>query len=184
MKSLINSLKIIFYSLIRIHVLFNYKLKSLINLIRLKNKVKNRKKINVAFFAENVPMWKYSGIFELMKTSDFFSPFAVIAPLIKESHEKKLKDRKDLINFFIEKKYYYVDIYSDEGYVCNRSLKPDIIFYPQPYDGYLPDGYSYKSYPNSLFCYIPYAIRSTGSRWGYDTNLMNIVWKNFYETFS
>ena len=61
-------------------------------------------------------------------------------------------------------------------------LAPDILFYPQPYDGYYPYKLSYSNYIYKLICYYPYAFWRSKDEWSYNLRYHKVAWKLFYST--
>lgn len=170
-------------SFIELPFLLIARLKCLKNYFLLKAKIKSGHKVKVCFYALNISMWKCDGIYNLMKNSNIFEPLCVIVPRQNETHEERLKDAEELEHWFVEKKYNFINLYSKEGYNnLPTNLKPDILFYPQPYGGLVADNLSWEIFSKSLLCYIPYAMRSIGTEWGYNTMFQKSAWKLFYET--
>ena len=46
----------------------------------------------------------------------------------------------------------------------------------------MPETYTFRNFPATLFAYVPYAFWIESYKWGYDTLFHNIAWKLFYPT--
>lgn len=143
-----------------------------------------KKKINVVFFASSLSMWRYQNLYEAMSKHQRFNVWIVVQPFVWWAETQKLDNVQELCNFFDDNSISYLHGTDSEGSILNvkKIIKPDILFYPQPYNGYYPKGLSYKTFFYKLLCYYPYAFwRSTG-KWSYNLLLHNIAWKLFYST--
>ena len=67
--------------------------------------------------------------------------------------EQVLSDLEQMRRFFSDKKINYIDFDSSKwkGYDFSL-LSPDIIFYPQPYDGFCVEEHSYRRFLSKLLC--------------------------------
>lgn len=143
-----------------------------------------KKKINVVFFASSLSMWRYQNLYEAMSKHPRFNVWIVIVPFATYSKAQQKSDVDTLKNYFDSKKIQFLLGISENGELLDvkKELKPNILFYPQPYK----DNYNFLFEPlrffRRLICYYPYAFwRSTG-KWSYNLLLHNIAWKLFYST--
>ena len=151
------------------------------------SRLKEKNKVRVAFFLSLSSIWKCDKLFQLMLEDNKFDPIIVICPYIlyyeKDAMMRNLKQAEEFIR---SKKYPYVmtlNFETGEWLNVKKEIKPDIIFFTNPYDGITKKGYSILNFPNSLTCYVPYSI---GDHYLLELshNLMfhNLLWKIFAET--
>lgn len=148
-------------------------------------KLQYKDRISVVFFAMNVSMWRYQELYEALNRHKRFNPTIVLSPAQNMAKDQQISDLDGLRHFFslknipfidfdIEKKRSSVDIHS--------VIKPDIIFYPQPYKKIFVKEHHYCRFINKLICYYPYAFTITRDRLFYDSYFLNHAWKLFYPT--
>ena len=151
----------------------------------LKKQLKERNVIRVAFFVMNLAMWKSDRIVDLMLKDTRFQPIIVLIPRLSHSTQEKRLELKRMQEYFSNRNIEYIntyDIEEDKEIDERDRIKPDIVFYQQPYDRLIWKDYEYTNFPNALICYIPYDFKTTAFRWGYDNIIQNIAWKLFYPT--
>lgn len=151
----------------------------------LEQRLQDKEVIRVVFFVMNIAMWKCDRLFKMMLEDGHFSPWIVLSPRIQTTVTEKQQEMLKMQRFFRGRGYPLIDIYDcvkDEGYDVENRIKPDIVFYPQPYDVIIAETYRYYHFPQALFCYVPYDFKTTAYWWGYDNILQNIAWKLFYPT--
>lgn len=150
---------------------------------RLLSKLKSEDEIVVIFFAMSLPMWRYQNLYEAMKKHPLFRPYIVLSPRITYSKEQQERDMQKLRNYFTHLGIPFVD-FNVGGKVNNirKTLKPDILFYPQPYDRAFVPLHDSSFFYDKLLAYYPYAFWSASGKWSYDTFFHNIAWKLFYST--
>lgn len=150
---------------------------------RLLSELKSKDEIVVVFFAMSLPMWRYQNLYEAMKGHPLFRPYIVLSPRITYSKEQQERDMQKLRNYFTRLEIPFIDFHVG-GKVENirKTLRPDILFYPQPYDRALVPIHDSSFFYDKLLGYYPYAFWSASGKWSYDTFFHNIAWKLFYST--
>ena len=141
--------------------------------------------IQVVFFVMNLPMWKSDRIVECMLETKRFIPVVVFTPRLSHTSQEKRLELKRIQEYFNTKNIEFLNTYDvekDREIDIKDRIKPDIIFYQQPYANLIWKDYGYTNFPNALICYIPYDFKTTAFRWGYDNMIQNIAWKLFYPT--
>lgn len=143
--------------------------------------VSQKPKIEVVFFAANLAMWRYQGIYELLSKEERFNCHIVISVFNNFSQEQQVADVEQLRNYFRSKGVDYLDYDTDtgRGYDVLNKINPDILFYPQSSICLAP-GHCYVDYMSKLFCYVPYSFSIREDDWVYDTPYQNIAWKQYY----
>ena len=140
-------------------------------------------KIEVVFFAMNVANWHYQGVYDLLSQDERFNCHIVLTIALPYSKEQQTADLKQMRAHFdrLQIKYLDYDEKSNQGYNVAGEINPDILFFPQPYDGAFPDYHSYRAFRSKLLCYIPYGIGPiTIDSWVYNTLFHNLAWKLYY----
>ena len=143
--------------------------------------LKHKKEVNVVFIASSLSMWRYQRIYELLAKHSRFKVSIVINPFSPYSQEQQEKDVMQLKSYFdsLSTPYYVGDVTIHD---VRKELSPDILFYPQPYDGLYNFQYTYYSFRDKLICYIPYGFWMSTGDWSYNMLFHNCAWKLFYST--
>ncbi len=151
---------------------------------RLIEKIRKRGYANVVFFASNLSMWRYQGIYELMKQDPRFRVTVLITPFKSFSKAEKESNIKALKTYFDSKGVVYEDttLWPQERFYIRKWLDPDIMFYTQQYSNILDSPLDKSYFPDKLLCFAPYGVGSLTESWSVNTRFHNIAWKLFYET--
>lgn len=150
----------------------------LFELPRIVRRVSKKERINVVFFALNVSMWRYDGVYKRMMEDARFNPRILVTPRLNEPFADRVVDQKATISFFKSKGYLVDGALNDQTgeWIDLNVLEPDIIFYTQPYSGHIVAKYEFFTVRNALLCYAPYAYQLFEKRWNYDTPCQNYCW--------
>ena len=151
---------------------------------RFVHQLKSKNKINVVFYAMNVPMWNYQHLYDLMKENAKFVLYVVLSPNHRSSIDARNEEAAAMRKYFEERKVSYIDCDSN-GEVCidvKNDIQPDMIFYSQPYPSVMKSGDYCTNFKNRLVCYYPYAFWSANGEWSYNKDLHRLAWKLFYST--
>ena len=134
---------------------------------RLKSKIKNGEKLNVAFFIYDETKWKNQSIYDLMEESGIFNPYIFVTKNCAPRGNFNYQPASSIVgvyDFFKAKnmnvKYAY-DFEKDD-YIAFEKMepKPDIIFYCHPWYVYKTQG-PVMSSKYALTYYIPYSVSSS-----------------------
>ncbi|KUO58036.1 MAG: hypothetical protein APF84_18605 [Gracilibacter sp. BRH_c7a] len=151
--------------------------------LRIKSK---EDKVKVAFFVTHSSVWKYDGVYRLMAQDSRFYPIVVICPVVNYGRANMLEEMRKSYQLFKSKGYNVIKTYTenDDSYLdVKHELKPDIIFYTNPYQGLIKDEYYITNFNDTLTCYVHYAFFvSNLCKEQYDGLFHNVLWKAFYET--
>lgn len=147
-------------------------------------RLRHKKQINIVFIASTLAMWRYQNLYELVSKHSRFKASIIILPCTSYSKEQQKKDMEDLKVYFSQRKSNFIIGDKGNGIYINirEQLKPDIIFYPQPYIGTLAKEVDVTNFFDRLLCYCPYAFWISKSHWSYDLPFHNKAWKLFYPT--
>jgi len=153
-------------------------------LIALK-KTKGRNPINCVFFALDSSIWKYDMIYRIMLDNSRFNPTILVCPIVNYGRENMLKKMEQCFCFFKDKGYNVIKSYNEEEdeYFDVRRLSPDIIFYTNPYRGFIDERYYITHFNDILTVYVPYFMNCSNVK-GFSNNmpLHNLVWRKYVET--
>lgn len=139
--------------------------------------------IKVVFIALNIPMWKYQGIYDLLKADKRFRPYVILSPGITYKREQRLHDLQQMRDYFSAKGVDYIDWKLETGeapFDIRKGIDPDIIFYTQPYHGAYHDRHCFLHFTDRLIVYSPYSYLITSQPFNYDNVMQNIAWKCYY----
>lgn len=145
-------------------------------------RIKKKNKVTVIFLPMNVSMWRYDDVYRRFAADSRFSPIVVTAVRNMPDVQQQIAEQATLLEFFSAKGYTVIpglDVKSHQ-WLNLRSLKPDIIFYTQPYDGCIDKSLEYYNNLNSLICYTPYSFQLSETEWGWNNTLQQYCWKMFY----
>ncbi len=178
------------------HEIFNlnnnlYKNRIIDNLILLRDKVRNGKKINVIFILPAM-MFVYKELYNLFDNDDLFDVKIVLVPHRLGNREQITDVAKDkyfqILDLLMDENFDVINGYdfdSNTGIDLEGICKPDIIFYTLPYMRIYPNNMEVDNLPpNILYAYIPYGEFIEDDL---DDNLYNFgwnekIWKIFCST--
>ena len=143
--------------------------------------IKQKEKINIVFIASTLSMWRYQHIYTLLSKHPRFKVSIMIVPFVSYSEDQQKNDIITLKAYFdsLGIQYYIGNSISNN---VLKELSPDILFYPQPYDGQFIRQYEHHNFRYRLLCYYPYAFWMSANDWSYNMPLHNYAWKLFYST--
>jgi len=147
-------------------------------------RLRHKKQINVVFIASSLSMWRYQNLHRLLSKHPRFNASILILPFKSYTEEQQKEDVRALISYFKQysTSFFVGTPYKDFKSATIEELKPDIIFYPQPYLGNYEATSDYDRFKNKLLCYYPYAFWMSQNDWSYNLPLHNHAWKLFYST--
>ena len=162
---------------------------------KLKEKIKNNEKINVAFYIYDETKWKSQSIYDLMENDKRFVPYIFVSKNCSPENNMNFQTKDDIkkvYDFFKNKKmrvFYAYDIKKDDYIPLNEMpIKPDIVFYSHPWYIYETQGPVMVS-KYAITSYIPYFLATSVSPIEYYTRfhqyvenhyVLNDLIKNYY----
>lgn len=149
---------------------------------RNEERIRQKDCITVVFFASDLSMWHYQGLYEEMLKYPHFIPYIVLSPLNAYAREQKVNCIEALREYFHKKGIDYIDYDTDrmKGYDVKGRLKPDLLFYPQPYYTVMCKEHRYYRFKDSLLAYYPYFIGLSKAKFSYDEDFHNRAWRLYY----
>lgn len=129
-------------------------------------------------------MWKYEDIMQRMLDDNRFKVSCILYPYNSFSNEEKDKSIRTIdeyLSHFSVAKYNVWDSNINIQDLLNK-IKPELIFYPMPYEGIYGNELEYSCLKNLLTVYYPYGISIQNGGLTYNTPFHNIAWKNYAPT--
>ena len=154
---------------------------------KVRNKLKEGKKIRVCFFLDTISRFSSMSVYQAMKSNPLFEPFLVLyhARDNELSNDREWTQYQNSYDSLKQKEdAVYAGYDENREYIPIEHFNPDIIFVSSPYLSY---GSSYLSMEylilNYLVCYVNYGL-NTINLYNYHYNNKNIctAWKHFVET--
>ena len=148
--------------------------------------LKSKSLYRCVFFATFEETWKYDKIYQLMDKHKRFDPLILVCPIINYGYDNMIQRMTKCYSFFKAKGYNVrqaYDINRDAYIDVRKDLKPDLIFYTNPYEGLIDNRYFITHFIDILTIYVPYFFNDTADyELAYDEFLHNVVWRRYLET--
>lgn len=148
---------------------------------RLIHTIRSKGTASVVFFASNLSMWKYQGLYDLLSKDPRFNVSVVLCPFASYSEQQRAQNLIELENHFRKLGIPYTNFYKNQSSLAEIS-SADIFFYPQPYSNLFKNELDAIFHEHKLICYYPYALFTAGTEWAYNCRLQNTAWRLFYPT--
>lgn len=166
-----------------------YHLNHQLKLKRVKEKVKQGKKIKVFFLTHDAAVFGCASVYWSMLKEDIFEPYIYMVSRRDVGYKEFLEDVKKDILYFQNKGFRVISGYDEWGNPKDlHALKPDILFYdiPKLY-GEAGNFYNRMDQLNweYLTCYVPYGLLMVDSfYYHYHTKCIRETWKFFIDTMA
>lgn len=138
--------------------------------------------VRITFIVSSLPMWRFQSLYDLLSEDARFKLSIAIYPFRTYSPREKETAMADLRRHFTEKGIPYLDLSQEKrpGKALRKTLRPDMLFYPQPYDNLFRNDLACWYFRDCLIGYIPYAMLTASGGWAYRSYLNNTAWRLFY----
>lgn len=139
--------------------------------------------IRVFFFALDPSTWKYESVYRLMEKDDKFDPIVLVCPIDNQGEEYKHNKLEECYKYFSENNYNVISTYDKEHdtYLDAHELKPDIIFYTNPYRYLIDDRYYIHQFREVLTCYCNYTYNSVPFKFSCALDFHQLIWRYYME---
>lgn len=148
--------------------------------------LKGKKKIKCVFFALFDSVWKYDVLYKLMEKHPRFEPVILVCPIVNYGRDNMLKNMEESYLYYKKKGFNVIKSYNEQtnAYLdVKKELRPDIIFYTNPYKGLIDDRYFISEYQEFLTIYVPYSMNnSKAHEANYGLILYNLLWRHYLPT--
>lgn len=137
--------------------------------------VRRKKVIKVAFVLSDLGKWKTELLYKAMRNHFRFEPVILVCPYLNN----KNSGISVLISYLRKKDYHFFQV--DRKKKITDIVRPDIIFYQEPYSGIIDENKFYKNNLSSLFCYVAYGYHWVENEWILNQPLLSFCWQIYYE---
>lgn len=141
-------------------------------------KVRQKTKIKVLFVVSEVSIWKTESLYCEMLKHTRFEPVLGVCLLTADKPSEVVRKYEVLTKYLSDKKYSYLELYGSD---IRNSIKPDIIFYQQPYDDFIDSNLSFRNNTDALFCHVNYGFNSLNQKWVGALGYFHYCWQFYYE---
>lgn len=132
------------------------------------------------FIVSTMSMWRCQGLSELLKEDARFSVKVVVYPFSNYDDESREREYKIAEEYFLKQDVDFQSVQTSEEYIrMKREFRPDIIFYPQPYDGLYGNALEWEQNRDCLLAYEPYCLAMSVQWIGYNMKFHNLAWKHY-----
>ena len=147
---------------------------------RIIRKIQAKQHVNVMFIASSLTMWRYGSTIDTLAKDSRFSVHVVITPFSAFTQDERLISVTALVRYFESAGIKFTIANTRREFKKIKHLfRPDIIFYPQPYDFLFPIGIDWRQNVDCLLAYIPYSLGLSSPDWGYDLDFHNAIWRQY-----
>lgn len=116
-------------------------------------RIRQKDRIKVLFVVSDIGLWKTENLYLEMLNHPRFTPL-----LLALENKKDQKSQEKVELYFTQKGYMFLRLEGSDN--IQNKIAPDIIFYQQPYPGFIDDKYFMKKNLSSLICHVNYGFRS------------------------
>lgn len=148
------------------------------------HELRSKDEIHVVFLVIHESVWKYDEVYRSLESNSRYKVTIVICPFTATTEEIMKTDLNKAFHYFKNNGYNVLNsLKSDNTWLdVKTELKPDIIFFSNPWSVTLPQ-YLIYNFKFDLTCYVPYFFHiSIHLKENYNGDLQNYAWKVFYET--
>ena len=145
---------------------------------RIVKKIRNKEVIRVLFIAISPAIWKVDSLYKSLSSHNRFK-VDILASTNLSIKDTQLRncEIQNLKIFFDEKGYPYREV--DDSSLSMDLY--DILIYPQPYSGLVPQSYDFIKYLHKLLICCEYSFHSVVQNWAYNKVYQNVAWLDCYE---
>lgn len=149
-------------------------------------RLKGKNTLKCVFFVAEVADWKCDKVYLRMLENPRIDPLIIVCPAINFGDTNRVFESQRCEAFFREKGYDFLLAYDFEtGRLLDvqKEVKPDLIFYTDPYRYLTEDKYYITSYRDTLGVYVPYGFNNN-SEFNHSYNLLfhNLLWRFYVES--
>lgn len=162
------------------HIVYEHRYHRAIERLR-----KQQTPIRVVFFLHQASNWKYDYLYRMMEVDPYFDVSVLVCERMSiDDKNERISEMEKCYAMCLERGYHTIKGYDVENdKITNPSyLKPDIIFYCNPYARFYREGYFMNNFKKTLICYANYSYEIIPFRWAFTGDLQNLAWKYFCES--
>lgn len=143
-------------------------------------RMRQKPRVKVLFVISEVSIWKTESLYREMLLHPRFEPIIGVALLTADKPSEAIRKYEILLRYLINKKYSFIELYGSD---IRNNIRPDIIFYQQPYDGIIDSELFYRNNQDALFCNVYYAFNTIGQKWIGASAYLHYCWQRYYENY-
>ena len=137
--------------------------------------LRRKEKIKVAFVTDHAATWCGDKLYNLFAENPRFETTVFVC----RGRESTLEDTRHDVEQFKAARINVVGVYDLE----EETPPQDVVFFLRPYHYEFSKGFQFDAMtPQTLLCYIPYAIGTALVHWNYNLHIFRLAWKNFFDT--
>lgn len=140
--------------------------------------IRQKPKIKVLFVISEISLWKTEDLYCEMLKHPRFEPVLGVTLLTADKPSEAIRKFTRLTEYLTERNYEYEELYGND---IKNNIRPDIIFYQQPYDGLFDSHLFYQNNKEALFCNVYYAFNTIGQKWVAASPYLHHCWQIYYE---
>lgn len=150
---------------------------------KLVKKMRQKETIKVLFVLSDLSFWKTERLYVAMLQHPRFEPILGTTLINVDIGSEAMRKYVALTEYLHKYGYQFVELYQQNII----EIQPDIIFYQQPYEGFVSERISYLQLTkkNALICDVHYSMHTLAiksqSKWTIDTNLHRYCWQMYVE---
>lgn len=146
--------------------------------------IKKKRNARIVFLVSSLPMWRCQALFNRLQNDHRFDVSVAIYPFRSFNREEKESAIQRLRVFFSRQNIPLFDLSNETspGHMLRRVVNPDLIFYPQPYNGLFGNDLDSQFFSDKLICFIPYGMPVVKSPWIDRNFLNNTAWRVFFHS--
>lgn len=156
-------------------------------LSELRNKFEKGVKLKVCLFVSRSSCWMFDGLYKILEQSNQFSPYVVVKPFMSQGKNKMIEFMNNTYNDMLLKGYRVIktyDISNDRFLDIRKTLNPDIVFYTKYWLPHFHPLYYIDNFMDKLTFYVPYSFDCAAHDAVYEFELLNLVDRFLYTTYS
>lgn len=144
-------------------------------------KIRSKPKIKVLFVVSEVSIWKTESLYCEMLKHPRFEPILGVALITADKPSESIRKYELLTKYFFDKNYSFIELFGKD---ISVKVKPDIIFYQQPYYGFIDQSLFFKKCKSALFCHVNYGFNSLSQKLVGDIEYFHYCWQLYYENMT
>ena len=129
-------------------------------------------------------MWRYQGLVDLLLKDSRFNVTILLCPYSSLTDVERKQNIALLRDYFSTCGIRFIDtsLWEDVDVQLKQLPRPDMLFYPQPYNRLYTNALNSKRFLNKLLCYCPYAINTISDDRILNTTYHHCAWRIYVET--
>lgn len=140
--------------------------------------MRQKEKIKVLFVLSDLSLWKTESLYCAMLKHPQFDPVLGLCLLEMDKPTEVICKFNRLHEYLNKEKYEYIEIYKND---ISSLIKPDIIFYQQPYESFIDSDLFFRNNQQALFCHVSYAFNTIQMPWEGKLIYYHFCWQHYFE---